>query len=138
LARPSPLATFEERAEFVHKYPDDIFDSVVNPLTVSLVPFTQAPSVILRRAVLSDVPSPLRQVHLARSLLVMPRIFLLSSWPRLSACTVARIRIPKGRCQPCQPCPSVEDESAIYVSRLAANLVNAKNFEVSEWESPTP
>ena len=26
------------------------------------------------------------------------------------------------------PVPSVEDESAIYASRLAANLVNAKNF----------
>ncbi|KAI0270293.1 P-loop containing nucleoside triphosphate hydrolase protein [Russula aff. rugulosa BPL654] len=36
------------------------------------------------------------------------------------------------------PVPSVEDESAIYASRLAANLVNAKNFEVSEWESLTP
>ena len=28
------------------------------------------------------------------------------------------------------PVPSVEDESAIYASRLAANLVNVKNFEV--------
>ena len=28
------------------------------------------------------------------------------------------------------PVPSVEDESAIYASHLAANLVNAKNFEV--------
>ena len=28
------------------------------------------------------------------------------------------------------PVPSVEDESAIYASRLATNLVNAKNFEV--------
>ena len=36
------------------------------------------------------------------------------------------------------PVPSVEDESAIYVTRLAANLVNAANFDVSEWESLTP
>jgi elongation factor 3 len=36
------------------------------------------------------------------------------------------------------PVPSVEDESAFSVSRLAANLVNAKNYEVSEWGSLTP
>ena len=35
-------ATFEERAEFVHKHLDDIFDSAVNPLNVSFVPLTQA------------------------------------------------------------------------------------------------
>ena len=35
-------ATFEERAEFVHKHLDDIFDSAVNPLNVSLVPLTRA------------------------------------------------------------------------------------------------
>jgi DNA-directed RNA polymerase len=35
-------ATFEERVEFVHKHLDDIFNSAVNPLNVSLVPLTQA------------------------------------------------------------------------------------------------
>jgi DNA-directed RNA polymerase len=34
--------TLEERAEFVHEHLDDIFDSAVNPLNVSLVPLTQA------------------------------------------------------------------------------------------------
>ena len=34
-------ATFEERAEFVHKHLDDIFDSAVNPLNVSLGPLAQ-------------------------------------------------------------------------------------------------
>ncbi|KAI0303300.1 P-loop containing nucleoside triphosphate hydrolase protein [Multifurca ochricompacta] len=36
------------------------------------------------------------------------------------------------------PVPSIADDSAIYVSRLAANLVNAKNFDVPEWESFAP
>jgi hypothetical protein len=34
--------------------------------------------------------------------------------------------------------PSVVDESAIYVSHLSTNLVNAKNFEVSEWDTLVP
>lgn len=34
--------TLEERAEFVHKHLDDILDSAVNPLNVSLVALTQA------------------------------------------------------------------------------------------------
>jgi elongation factor 3 len=36
------------------------------------------------------------------------------------------------------PLPSVVDESAIYVSRLAANLITAKNFEVAEWDTLAP
>ena len=36
------------------------------------------------------------------------------------------------------PVPSTTDESTIYVSRLAANLVNAKNFEVPEWDRLVP
>ncbi|KAH9961146.1 P-loop containing nucleoside triphosphate hydrolase protein [Lactifluus volemus] len=36
------------------------------------------------------------------------------------------------------PVPSSTDESAVYVSRLAANLVNAKNFDVPEWETLAP
>src|SRR6266404_1448591 len=36
------------------------------------------------------------------------------------------------------PVPSVTDESAIYVSRLVANLANAKNFDVPEWETLAP
>lgn len=34
--------------------------------------------------------------------------------------------------------PSSTDASVVYVSRLAANLVNAKNFDVAEWESLAP
>ncbi|KIK15718.1 hypothetical protein PISMIDRAFT_16346 [Pisolithus microcarpus 441] len=34
--------------------------------------------------------------------------------------------------------PSPTDASIVYVSRLAANLVNAKNFDVAEWESLAP
>ncbi|KAI6164184.1 polyketide synthetase [Pisolithus thermaeus] len=34
--------------------------------------------------------------------------------------------------------PSSSDTSVVYVSRLAANLVNAKNFDVAEWESLAP
>ncbi|KAI0315652.1 P-loop containing nucleoside triphosphate hydrolase protein [Amylostereum chailletii] len=33
------------------------------------------------------------------------------------------------------PVPSVADEVTIYVSRLAASLVNLKNFDVPEWDS---
>ena len=36
------------------------------------------------------------------------------------------------------PVPSAEDQSAIYASRLAANLVDAKNFDVPEWETLSP
>jgi len=36
------------------------------------------------------------------------------------------------------PLPSAVDESAIYVSRLAANLITAKNFEVAEWDTLAP
>lgn len=34
--------------------------------------------------------------------------------------------------------PAPTDASIVYVSRLAANLVNAKNFDVAEWESLAP
>lgn len=34
--------------------------------------------------------------------------------------------------------PSSADVNVVYVSRLAANLVNAKNFDVAEWESLAP
>ena len=33
------------------------------------------------------------------------------------------------------PLPTVTDVSVVYASRLAANLVNTKNFDVSEWET---
>ena len=33
------------------------------------------------------------------------------------------------------PLPTVTDVSVVYVSRLAANLVNTKNFDVSEWDT---
>ena len=36
------------------------------------------------------------------------------------------------------PVPSVADVSTIYVSRLAANLVNVKNFDVPEWDTLAP
>ncbi len=36
------------------------------------------------------------------------------------------------------PVPSVADVSAIYAASLAANLVNNKNFDVSEWQSLAP
>ncbi|KAH8978707.1 P-loop containing nucleoside triphosphate hydrolase protein [Lactarius akahatsu] len=36
------------------------------------------------------------------------------------------------------PVPSVADTSAIHVARLAANLVNAKNFDVPEWDTLVP
>jgi elongation factor 3 len=36
------------------------------------------------------------------------------------------------------PVPSVADVSAIYASRLAANLINVKNFDVPEWNTLTP
>jgi hypothetical protein len=36
------------------------------------------------------------------------------------------------------PVLSVEDESTINVSCLAANLINDKNFEVSKWKPLTP
>ncbi|KAH7928178.1 hypothetical protein BV22DRAFT_1083549 [Leucogyrophana mollusca] len=36
------------------------------------------------------------------------------------------------------PAPSTSDVSAIYVSRLAANLVNVKNFDVPEWDTLAP
>ncbi|TFY58615.1 hypothetical protein EVG20_g8077 [Dentipellis fragilis] len=36
------------------------------------------------------------------------------------------------------PVPSPTDEITIYVSRLAANLVNAKNFDVPEWDTLAP
>jgi elongation factor 3 len=34
--------------------------------------------------------------------------------------------------------PELADATVIYVSHLAANLVNAKNFDTSEWESLAP
>ncbi|KAI6097924.1 polyketide synthetase [Pisolithus croceorrhizus] len=34
--------------------------------------------------------------------------------------------------------PSSTDTSVVYVSRLAANLVNAKNFDIAEWETLAP
>ena len=37
--------------------------------------------------------------------------------------------------QGADPIPAVSDISAIYASRLAANLVDAKNFDVSEWDT---
>lgn len=37
-----------------------------------------------------------------------------------------------------EPVPSVASSTAIYVSQLAANLVNAKNFDVPEWDSLAP
>ena len=36
------------------------------------------------------------------------------------------------------PVPSIADNSTIYVARLTANLVNAKNFDVPEWDTLTP
>ena len=36
------------------------------------------------------------------------------------------------------PVPSPANDSIIYVSRLAANLVNAKNFDVPEWDTLAP
>lgn len=36
------------------------------------------------------------------------------------------------------PVPSVANADTIYASSLAANLVNAKNFDLSEWQSLTP
>ena len=36
------------------------------------------------------------------------------------------------------PEPSVASDSAIYASHLAANLANAKNFDVPEWDSLAP
>ena len=36
------------------------------------------------------------------------------------------------------PEPSVASDSAIYASHLAANLVNAKNFDVPEWDTLAP
>ncbi|KAI0261718.1 P-loop containing nucleoside triphosphate hydrolase protein [Gloeopeniophorella convolvens] len=36
------------------------------------------------------------------------------------------------------PVPSVADDAAIYAARLAANLVNAKNFDVPEWDTLAP
>jgi elongation factor 3 len=36
------------------------------------------------------------------------------------------------------PIPSVADVTTIYVSRLAANLVNVKNFDVPEWDTLAP
>ena len=36
------------------------------------------------------------------------------------------------------PVPSTVDDSAIYVARLAVNLVNAKNFDVPEWDTLAP
>jgi len=36
------------------------------------------------------------------------------------------------------PIPSVADDVTIYVSRLAANLVNSKNFDVPEWDTLAP
>ncbi|KII89319.1 hypothetical protein PLICRDRAFT_40977 [Plicaturopsis crispa FD-325 SS-3] len=36
------------------------------------------------------------------------------------------------------PVPSVADAVTIYVSQLAANLVNNKNFDVPEWDSLAP
>lgn len=37
--------------------------------------------------------------------------------------------------QGANPIPAVANVSVVYASRLAANLVNAKNFDVSEWET---
>jgi elongation factor 3 len=37
-----------------------------------------------------------------------------------------------------EPAPSVASATAIYLSQLAANLVNAKNFDVPEWDSLAP
>lgn len=34
--------------------------------------------------------------------------------------------------------PELTDATVVYVSRLAANLVNAKNFDISEWGSLAP
>lgn len=36
------------------------------------------------------------------------------------------------------PAPSVADDISIHVSRLAANMVNAKNFDVPQWETLVP
>ena len=36
------------------------------------------------------------------------------------------------------PVPSVADEVTIHVARLAANAVNAKNFDVPEWDTFAP
>ena len=36
------------------------------------------------------------------------------------------------------PVPSVADEVTIHVARLAANSVNAKNFDVPEWDTFAP
>jgi elongation factor 3 len=37
--------------------------------------------------------------------------------------------------QGANPIPAVADISVAYASRLAANLVNAKNFDVPEWDT---
>jgi len=37
--------------------------------------------------------------------------------------------------QGANPIPAVADVSAVYTSHLAANLVNAKNFDISEWDT---
>lgn len=37
-----------------------------------------------------------------------------------------------------KPTPSIANVSTLYVSRLAANLVNVKNFDVSEWDTLAP
>ncbi|TDL20170.1 hypothetical protein BD410DRAFT_899743 [Rickenella mellea] len=37
-----------------------------------------------------------------------------------------------------EPVPAAENVSAAYASKLAANLVNAKNFDVPEWETLAP
>lgn len=37
--------------------------------------------------------------------------------------------------QGADPLPAVADVSVVYASRLAANLVNAKNFDVPEWDT---
>ena len=36
------------------------------------------------------------------------------------------------------PVPSIANEVTIYVSRLAANLANAKNFDVPDWDTLAP
>jgi len=40
--------------------------------------------------------------------------------------------------QGANPVPSIADEVTIYVSGLAANLSNAKNFDVPEWDTLSP
>ena len=36
------------------------------------------------------------------------------------------------------PLPSIADDSATYIACLVANLVNAKNFDVPEWDTLAP